>query len=441
MNARFALVMAVAIPAALLSGCFGDEPVQTADADQVLADEILGEAGREKLVDAAAIIPKNYSFDQQALLPPVKASFAGRVESSANGGYEAERDEGGIDYNNKIQTFDLTPLLPPGQPAELVLTLFWDASEGNSADLDLVVDVPGTKTSYSATSETFNWNYAVKTMVVNTLGVEGQPATVGVQVSAATATQGFDYALDVEATYVKDVLTPYHPWALDVPNGASGLIFESEKAGGDEHLTARFLLIDPEDNLVQNVDFNDINIPTQSIYIPTPKPGQYVFYAPSMHGGFLRVKADASLADPAAKPLARVETHAVDANAPAPGVAGKDYLNGTLDGAVPKDDVNAQVVTFSVGPTFPLGAWGTLEGQASAMAKITLKSPVGIVHQRTSMARYEDERGSLGYTSSHEGSPDLEARWENLQKGSWTAEVVLMSPAVEAGHTILTYAR
>lgn len=432
--------------AASLTGCMGlfggEAPSAGVDEQQQIADEVLGKAGRDKLVDAAAIIPKNYSFPAQRLLPPVTVQVKGAVASDANGGYEAERDEGGIDYNNKVLWQDVTSLLPPGQPAELVVKLTWDASEANSADLDIALDVPGTRTTYSAVSETWNWNLAVKTATVNTVGVEGQPARVGVQVGSALVTGGFEYALEIKATYVQDVLTPYHAWALDVPSDAGGLILESEKAGGDEHVTAEFLVIDPDDNLVAFVEFNDLNIPTQSVFIPTKRGGAHVFYALHMHGGFLRVKADVPLGDTQARPLPLVEKETVDAAAPAPGVAGKDVFNGSAaQGVMPKDDANPTKVGFSPEGPFPLRVEAFVRGSVVGMSKITLKSPLGPVDQLTVIGRYEDERGSIGYTSSHREGADRIATWKNLQKGAWTAEIVNNSPGVELGHVVLTYER
>lgn len=438
------LALALAL-AASLTGCmglFGDD-LQTAGVDdqQELANDILGEDGRDKLVDAAAIVPKNYSFPLQRLLPPVTLQLKGAVAPDATGGYEAERDEGGIDYNNRIAWHDVASLLPPGQPAELVLKLTWDASEANSADLDIAIDVPGTQTTYSAVSETWNWNLAVKQAVVDTVGVEGVPARVGVQVASAAATQGFEWTLEVKATYPRDVLTPYHAWALDVPSGAGGLILESEKAGGDEHISSQFIVVDPDDALVAFVDFNDLNIPTQSVFVPTSKTGTYVFYAYHMHGGFLRVKADAPLGNVEARPLALVSKETVDLAAPAPGVAGKDVLNGSAaQGVMPKDDVNPTKVTFSPEGAFPLRVDAFVRGQVVGMTKVTLKSPIGLVHQLTVIGRYADERGSIGYTGAHEG-PNNVHEWKNVQKGQWTADVVSDSAGVEVGHVVLTYQR
>lgn len=436
------LLLALLLFAAPLAGCLKKGEIETIGTEQQKVDEILGKAGRDSLVEAASLIPKNYTFPGQELLPPALFEHVGRITTSANGALEAERDESGIEQNTFVELQDISALVPPGQPVELVIDLVWDASEANSADLDIVVDVPGTRTTYSPTSETFNWNLAVKTMVVNTVGVAGSPASVGVQAGGGAVSQGFDYTLSVRATYVKDVLTPYHPWAIEVPPGASGLIIESEKAGGDEHMSAQFVLLDPEDNLVQFVDFNDIDIPTESIFIQTAKAGTYVFYAYHMHGGFFRVKADVPLDANAARPLALVETRTVDSASPAPGVAGKDVFNGSaLGGAVPTSDVNPTIVDFQTTGAFPLRVSGFVTGPVITQGKIVLKSPLGVVHSFTKIARAESDGGSVGYTSAHEGSPNNVFTWENIQRGTWTAEIVNTSPGVEIGHVVLSYQR
>lgn len=428
--------------AAPLAGCLKKDTIETASAEQELVDEILGEKGRDKLVEAASLIPKNYSFPDQQLLPPATFDYVGQITSNANGALEAERDEGAIERDTYVEMQDISALVPAGQPVELVIDIVWDASEANSADLDIVVDVPGTKTSYSPTSETFNWNLAVKTMVVNTIGVAGMPASVGVQAAGGAVTQGFEYTLSVRASYVKDVLTPYHPWAIEVPPGAGGIIIESEKAGGDEHVASQFILLDPEDNLVQFVDFNDIDIPTESIFIATAKPGTYVFYAYHMHGGFFRVKSDVPLDANTARPLALTETRVVDSATPTPGVAGKDYFNGSAaGGAAPVPDVNPTVIDFATTGAFPLRITGFITGTAITQGKIVLKSQLGIVHQLTKVARAEDDAGSVGYTSAHEGSPNNVVDWQNIQRGAWTAEIVNTSPGVEIGHVIISYQR
>lgn len=443
MSARMVvLVAALLVVAAPLAGCLKKKEVAAIDLEQAKADELLGQQGRDKLVDAASLVPKNFSFPGQQLLPSVSIEIPGSVAPQATGSYEAERDEGGVEWNTIRQMEDISNLVPAGQPVELVINLVWDASEVNSADLDIAVDVPGFSSDYSSVSESFNWNLAVKTLVVNTIGVEGRPAQVGAQIASGVVSQGFDYTIYVKATYVKDVLTPYHPWALEVPPGASGLIFESEKAGGDEHLATQFILIDPDDQLVQFVDFNDIDIPSQSIFVPTSASGTYVFYANTMQGGFLRVKADVPLQTTAARQLALVETSVVDSSAPAPGVAGKDVFNGSLaEGAVPTSDVAPTVVSFATSGAFPLRVLGYITGPATTQAKITLKSPLGTVHTLTSIARAQTEQGSLGYTGRHEGSQDNLVDWKNIQAGAWTAEIVNTSPGVEIGHTVLSYQR
>lgn len=437
------MVIVLALFAAPLAGCLkkGSE-VSTASADQEKVDTILGKVGRDALIDAASLIPKNYSFAGQASLPPVLTEFIGTITTAANGAIEAERDEGGMERNTYVEMRDISGLVPVGQPVELVVDLIWDASEANSADLDIVIDVPGMKNSFSSVSETFNWNLAVKTVVINTVGVEGMPAKIGIQAAGGVITTGFDYTLRVKATYVRDVLTPYHAWAFDVPPGASGIILESEKAGGEEHISAQFVVIDPEENLVQFVEFNDIDIPTESVFIPTKTAGTYVFYAYSMHGGFLRIKADVPLDNRGARTLALVSTETADSSTPAPGVAGKDFFNGSAaQDALPSADVSPTVIEFTTPGAFPLRVTGHITGPASAQSKITLKSPLGTVHTLTKLARYEDESGSVGYTSTHEGSANNLIDWQNIQRGSWTAEIVNTSPGVVIGHTVLSYVR
>lgn len=442
MSRSLVLTIVLALALGGMAGCLKKADAPAADLEQQKADDILGQAGRQNFVDAAAIIPKNYTFPGQDLLPPAIFEHVGEITTAANGAVEAEKDEGGFERNTFVEMQDISALMPPGQPVELVIDLVWDASEANSADLDIAVDVPGTKTTYSPTSETFNWNLAVKTIVVNTVGVEGMPALVGVQAAGGVVSQGFEYTLTVKATYVEDVLTPYHAWAFDLPADASGIIIESDKAGGEEHVAAQFVVIDPEDNLVAFVDFNDIDIPTESLFIPTSRAGTYVFYAYHMHGGFFRIKTDVPNQENGARQLALVETKVVDSASPSPGVAGKDLFNGSAaQNTMPAADVNPTVIPFTTEGGFPLRVTGYITGPATTQAKITLKSPLGTVHTLTSILRAEDEGGSVGYTSQHEGSPNNQLDWKNIQRGSWTAEIVNTSPGVEIGHTVLTYTR
>lgn len=442
MRKMLTLLVVLAFVAVPLAGCLkGKDPVVEEDAEQKKAEAILGDQGQQKFDDLAAAIPKDYRFPGQAELPKVNVKLAGTATSEALGSYEAQRDEGGMEYNSVIKYEDVSAHIPAGQPVEMFIKLFWDGSEVNSADLDIAVDVPGLKTTYSSVTEDLNWNYASKSMVVNTVGVAGMPALVGVQIAGGAITEGFDYELQIEFTYVQNVLTPYHAWSFNVPEGASGIILESVRASGDEHVSAEFVVIDPEDNLLEYKYYDDIDIPTQSVFIPTKGKGNYVFYAYSMHGGFLRMKTDAPLEVVEATPLTLVEVAEVDSNAPAPGVAGKDVLEGSpAGGAMPTDDVNPTTKTFETTGTFPLRVTGYVKGQLQPMAKITISSPKGIVHEITSIGRYEDERGSLGYTSTREEGPNNNFYWNNIEKGSWTVSVVNNGNA-EIGHTILTYTR
>jgi hypothetical protein len=99
------------------------------------------------------------------------------------------------------------------------------------------------------------------------------------------------------------------------------------------------------------------------------------------------------------------------------------------------------VISFTTPGAFPLRVTGYITGQATTQAKVTLKSSLGAVHTLTSIARVEDESGSVGYTSDHEGGPNNLHDWKNIQRGAWTAEIVNTSPSVEIGHVVLSYTR
>jgi hypothetical protein len=437
------LALALALAVALLAGCLGKAPTtEVRSAAQQQADSLLGKEGQDKLADAATPASKAFLFPLQQLLPPANVTLKATVGPDSMGGYEAENDEGGIDYNTKVTMYDLAKYVPVGQAAEITVKLYWDASEANSADIDIVSDVPGNHTSYSGESETLNWNYAVKEMVLDTVGVQGEDMKVGVQVASAIVSKGFEYRLDVGFVYPKDVLTPYHAWGLVVPQGANGIVFSSEKAGGDDHVTSQFLLLGPDDQPVAMVDYNDISIPTQSIFVPVKGPGEYVFYAHSMHGGFLRAKADVPVQDAVARELALVTKTVADAASPTPGVAGHDYMNGSAAGGVmPHDDAGGSTITFAPEGPFPLEVTPYVKGQVTTMAKIRLSSPLGVVAERTVIGRYQDDRGTLGYTSDHEQTEDDWHDWSKLARGTWKAEVVDDAPSVEIGHVVLTYQR
>ena len=138
-------------------------------------------------------------------------------------------------------------------------------------------------------------------------------------------------------------------------------------------------------------------------------------------------------------------------NSPSPGLAGKDYLDPTAGGTVPADDVGAVLYDVPLNDKFPLRVTGFIRGAVTADAKITLSSPKGMVHTLTVIGRYEDERGSIGYTSDHEGTITTGAEGEqreggsnnvfyfaNVDKGAWTASIVNDGPQVEIGYRVLT---
>lgn len=434
--------MKVVFPVALLvaasfTGClgwlFGDggPPVQAnTTVDPGIPDDI----GR--LVSG---VLTNYSFPAQAALPWVTAWFNGTVGPETNAAVENVRDDGGTDLNGVVRTMDVTPFLPPGQPTEIAIRLFWNAAEGNSADLDIYVDVPGTTTSTGDGAEELNFNIPSKTLVVNTVGVAGYAAKIGVQGANGRTTSDLAFTVEMAFSYAKDVFTPAIPYAIPVPQNATGLILESVKAAGDEHVTARFVILDPTDAPIAYMEYNDIAIPTESVFIPVNGPGDYVFYAYDMRGGFLSAKADVGLKDTHARPLSVKEERVVDASAPAPGVVGRNWLAPNPGGDVPLTGGSTVDVNF---PKFPLAVRAFIDaagqGGATGMCQIQITSPKGLVASATRIARVDSAQGSVGYTDD-EGQNNV-FNPGNVTAGPYKITIVNNGNGA-LGHTVLSYTR
>lgn len=440
-HVALALAMSLAVPA---SGCLGflkkEEADGGVDRNQLIADELLGDEGRNALDDIASAKPKNFTFPGQLALPAAALWINGTVGPEANLAYEGNRDQGGIDYGSVYEVQDVSSYIPAGQPVEIFAKLYWNAQELNSADLDIVVDVPGLKTShYPAKTEDMNWNFATKTMTINTVGVPGATHEIGIQANSGRTTSDLSYSLYVEFHYPKDVLPPAVPYAITVPSNATGLMLESVKVRGDEHVQAEFIVVSPTDDLVGYVEFNDIAIPTESVFVPTSGPGEYVLYAFYMHGGFLSVKADAPPEKLEARTLATVITPtAVDAS-PSPGMIDRDWGFGSaVEGTLVTPMTNQKSASFAIEGAHPLLVHATITGQGTLMTQVRVTSPAGVVHEITRALRYDDERGSIGYTADegYDNWMDFAA----VVKGAYTIDYVNDGP-LEIGYVVVTYQR
>ena len=350
-------------------------------------------------------------------------------------------------YNLARQVADVTSIIPPGQPTEIHITLYYYSQLGNSAKCDIYLDVPGTKTSFNpSNNDEFNWKFSVQRKVVNTVGVPGQKHEIGLECGNGRMTSGIPFTIRMDVTYEKDVFTPYHPYAFQVPANASGIILESAKGGGPEHLRAWFIVVSPRDELVAFVDFNDIAIPTESVFIATPEPGEYVFYAHNMTGGFLRMRADSPVEQRDVRILRLAESREAFLTGPSPGVAPRDWFHGPdpAAGLAPVETPGAggQEATFNVDGTFPLRIAAFIgdpaSGSRTLMSDVRISSSKGLVAYLQRVARYDDERGSLG-VSQDEWNSAFQP-W-NLQKGAYTVQIVNNSPDASVGRIVTTYVR
>ena len=434
MRAVIVLALAVALPG--LSGClglFGDEAEAALD-DAALAD-VVGNATAARIEARAALVPRNYTFPDQRELPQVVVYKNGTVDAAALAAYEDRNDRGGNRYGVLVQADDYSGLIPAGQPVELSIKLSMAMQAGASADVDLYVDVPGTKTDWDPSSQDeFNWKFTAKAMSVSTLGVPGARHDIGVAISNGRIAPGssLSYTLRIEATYLKDVLTPHLPWALQVPPNATGLVFDAVKGDGPENVRAKFVVIGPDDEKVGIVDFNDLSVST--VFVPTKGPGEYVFYAWEMTGGFLEVQADVPVPDRLARPLALQETAVALGAEPTPGLPQRDWTHRGL--VTPP--VGGSTASFAVTGTFPLRVVPTIGEGATGAAEVRISSPAGLVSYLQRVARVDQGGNSLGYTQD---AFNQAFHPEALQKGEYQVSFVNDSPNTPLGYVVLTYVR
>lgn len=348
---RLAVAAAALFLLAGLAGCLGDgktgrsedddvaplQPVSEEERRELLRRErqfVEAGEGEKKIEEAASDLPFNFSFPGQLELPEVLVHFNGSLAPTDGVSHEAPRDEGATSVNPVYKTTEVTEHLPPGQPAEVSVTLFWKNDLGSSADLDIYVKLPGIETERSLQDQYLKFGANFELATFSVVG-DGQPAFVGVQGSNdVTALRPLEFQMRILFTYVSDVVGPRVPYLVNVPPEGRSLVFVSEKAAGEDHIEARLVLVGAAGEVL-TVEYNDVNIPDQQ-QAAVVGPGEWVVFAYAMHGGFLRVKADAPLPQSKALALATDEVVTVVADAvgasawPAQGTAGWDTDGGRV---------------------------------------------------------------------------------------------------------------
>lgn len=430
---RRILLLAVVLSLAL-AGCSGGKKKVV---EQAIIPEEITQQDLDRLQLLTDTFPTRYSFPgQQALDPLLDLWFNGTLApGTGSGGIEMPNDDGPTDYGADVVAFDLKEHVPIGQPVELRIFLKWSGDPGASADLDIWANVPGT---YGAVEprrydESINWNIVNKQRVLNSAPVEGAPFEIGVQVNNGKITHpdGMDYALRVELHFAEGVLAPGAPYAIMVPENATGLIMETESVFGDEHVDSEFLLIGPDDQIVTHVKHNDIG--TETLFLPVPGPGEYVVYAHAMHGGFVRFESEVPNKQPDARLLevAVEERSLYEGPAPAPGTYAEQNVNGQRLGS---NSFGAEG-TFDLGPAFPLDVRPVITTQSPTDAAVNITGPDGWLATAYLAGSYQDDRGRVG------SLPQERYDRSRLDVGTFSYGVVANSPGVTIGIEILTFVR
>lgn len=446
-NTRTLLAIAIAamLPMAGCIGLFGDD----GDGDQEEANAFGEEIGEGTASQIEGEIQKqftNYTIPGQETLDEVVLWLNDTVSAGESMASQEDRnDRSGSNYNTEIRTEDISSHLPPGQPAEINLKLWFFGQPGSSSQIDTYVNVPGTETEWSGDDcDEFSWKICVQERTLTTIGVDGEPAEVGVQISNNRAlVEDLDYFYQVKITYADDVIAPHAPFAVNVPENATGLVFSSVKPNAG-HLTGEFIVIGPDNELVDHVEYNDLALATESRLVNINEPGEYIVYAQELSGGFLAIDSDVPVPPEQldARMLNTVREDVVVANNPSPG-AGCVPIDP--EGALGDCDEQAMFVSdsaqFSVEGTFPLElhAWINEEGSPNANAdtEVRIHSDSGLVYHAKKWVQYEDERGTMGSTRD---DLNFNAYWENLALGSHTIEYVASGTGA-IGYTVVTYER
>lgn len=436
------LLLALTLTGALaLAGCGGKEKVE----QQIILPDEITEQDIERLSNLASQFPTLYAFPDMEALPPVLGLYFNGTLAPGTGstGIEVPNDDGPLDYGGHLERFDLAGNVPVGQPVEVRAFLKWWGDPGTSADLDIWADMPGTRDALNPErfDESMNFNIINKQRVVDAVHLEGQPFELGIQVNNGRIVHpdGVKYSLRVDLFFVDGVLAPGAPYAIQVPENATGLVLKTERVTGDEHVDVSFLLIGPDDQLVRHLQHNDIGVDT--LFLPVRQPGEHIVYSHHMHGGFVRLESEVPNPEFQARRLgmASTEFELYATGAPAPGTYAESGLGGNTWGAEG---------TFEVGPGFPLDIEPFIRSTAGAVGSaINVTSPTGWLATAFTCSEraveeappycvgHEDESGRIGATTNvrHDRS--------HLAAGSHSYGVVTGSAGVTLGVTVLSYVR
>lgn len=446
MKAHAVLMMGLLLATAL-SGCFGGQKQQE-QAPPPPPPE-LSRAELARLEQLAAPEIRNYTLPGSAKLEPQVEWFNGSIDQSANAAYQDRNMRGGNDFNTALTTYDISALVPVGQPTALRMTLVYYGKPGSAAMAHIYVCVPGTCTSYSTdNNDQFNWKATVVVQNVVTVGVSGAKHEVGVvAANGLVLTEELDFALSVEATYFADVLTPANAYAFKVPQGATGITMRSVKPG-QEHLQAKFVILDPQDELVAYNEYDDIAIVSESIFVPIRQPGEYVFYAQEMHNGFFTIVSDAPLGNDTALrvlPVSKVEASL--GSGPAPGVPERDVVGGacvdiagcTGPPSAPTPYTEGTKAAFTTDKGFPLELGATLKPGVVGAVEVRISSAKGLVYKFQRVARVDtDTQGSLGYTRDEANTM---VDWSKLADGPHSVSLVYDGGNAELSYWYKTFQR
>lgn len=440
-----ALLMALMLPLSGCLGLFGDEEAGAEDNSSSISQSV-DEETRQEIESQSSGQFRDFTIPGQEDLADTILWFNGTLDTGqAAAAWEDRNDRSGTNYNTPIETEDISDVLPDGQPAELKIKMWYFPGPGSSGDLDVYVDVPGTQTEFSATDcDAFSWKICVEERTVNTVGKSDATTEVGVQKANGRTAETMEYFMKVDVFYEKDVITPGQAYAFDVPENATGIIVESAKAGGGEHVRTDFVVIGPDDELVEYVEYDDIAIPTESKLISVDETGEYVLYPIEMTGGFLSVEANTPVPQENrdARVLDLVEESVTDASGPEPGTGETCIPSATTTGCQQNTTWNGGGTSaFSVDGAFPLEitTWINEEGSPDANldAEIQVHSDNGLVHRSKKVVQYEDERGTIG---SSRDELTTHSDWSNLAKGDYEVQYVIDGSA-SVGHTVVTYQR